>query len=99
MKNVQKEKKNSGGRGVRLSLDEKIKRAKEEVDTRKKALEKAQEKYDNATRKYEDLIQERDNPAIKKQRDEAREKINVIIEKMPIEKLDEFIQNLTKETL
>ncbi len=26
-------------------------------------------------------------------------KINVIIEKMPIEKLDEFIQNLTKETL
>lgn len=99
MKNVQKEKKNIGGRGVRLSLDEKIKRAKEEVDTRKKALEKAQENYDNATRKYEDLIQERDNPAIKKQRDEAREKINVIIEKMPIEKLDEFIQNLTKETL
>ena len=99
MKNVQKEKKNIGGLGVRLSLDEKIKRAKEEVDTRKKALEKAQENYNNATRKYEDLIQERDNPAIKKQRDEAREKINVIIEKMPIEKLDEFIQNLTKETL
>ena len=99
MKNVQKEKKNIGGRGVRLSLDEKIKRAKEEVDTRKKALEKAQENYNNATRKYEDLIHERYNPAIKTQRDEAREKINVIIEKMPIEKLDEFIQNLTKETL